>query len=85
MLCSLLNVVLFISRFASEDDGLSAPLALAALPEGGLVVRTYKRLHMCNGPNIRLAWITACAVLARRSCELHPLLSSSHTRRKLAH
>jgi DNA-binding beta-propeller fold protein YncE len=61
------------------------PYALAALPEGGLVVRTLERLHVFNGPNIRLTWITACAVLARLNRELHPLLSSSHTRRKLVH
>jgi hypothetical protein len=63
---------------------LDEPYALAALPEGGLVVRTYERLHVFNGPNVRLAWITACAVLARPIPGLHQATSRMHTRRKLA-
>jgi hypothetical protein len=49
---------------------LSDPRALSVLPEGGLVVRTRERLHVFNGLNVRLAWITACAVLERSSLEL---------------
>jgi hypothetical protein len=60
------------------------PRALAALPEGGLVVRTRERLHVFNGRNVRLAWITACAVLARPIPELQQSTSRIHTRRKLA-
>jgi hypothetical protein len=63
---------------------LDKPLALEALPEGGLVVRTLGCLHVFNGPNARLAWITACAVLARPIPELHQSTSRMHTRRKLA-
>jgi hypothetical protein len=50
---------------------LDDPRALAALPEGGLVVRTRKCLHVFNGLSVRLAWITACVTLARPICELH--------------
>jgi hypothetical protein len=50
---------------------LDKQLALAALPEGGLVVRTLGCLHVFNGLNVRLAWITACAVYARPIPELH--------------
>jgi hypothetical protein len=50
---------------------LNAPRALATLPEGGLVVRAAAQLHVFNGLNARLAWITACAVLARPIRELH--------------
>jgi hypothetical protein len=64
---------------------LDKPLALEALPEGGLVVRTLGCLHVFNGPNARLAWITACAVLARPIPELHQSTNRMHTRRKLAH
>ena len=63
---------------------LDEPYALAALPEGGLVVRTHKRLHVFKGLNVRLAWITACAVLARPIPELHQSTSRMRTRRKLA-
>jgi hypothetical protein len=62
---------------------LDDPRALAALPEGGLVVRTRRRLHVFNGLNVRLAWITACAVFARPIPELHQSTSRMHTRRKL--
>jgi hypothetical protein len=51
---------------------LGYPRALATLPEGGLVVRTRERLHVLNGLNVRLAWITACVVLTRRIPDLHP-------------
>jgi hypothetical protein len=64
---------------------LEKPRALAALPEGGLVVRTRERLHVFNGLNVRLAWITACAVLARPIPELHQSTDRMRTRRKLAH
>jgi len=64
---------------------LDDPCALAALPEGGLVVRTRERLHVFNGLNVRLAWITACVVLARPIRELHSSSSRMHPRRKLAH
>ncbi len=47
---------------------LNAPLALAALPDGGLVVRAREQLHVFNGRNVRLAWITACLVLPRPLC-----------------
>jgi hypothetical protein len=50
---------------------LDDPRALVALPDGGLVVRTYKCLHVFNGLNVRLAWITACVTLARPIRELH--------------
>jgi hypothetical protein len=63
---------------------LDDPRALAALPEGGLVVRTRERLHVFNGLNVRLAWITACAVFARPIPELHQSTSRMYTRRKLA-
>jgi hypothetical protein len=63
---------------------LDDPLALAALPDGGLVVRTRKRLHVFNGLNVRLSWITACAVFARPIPELHQSTSRMRTRRKLA-
>ena len=62
---------------------LDDPRALAALPEGGLVVRTLGCLHVFNGLNVRLAWITACAVFARPIPELHQPTSRMHTRRKL--
>jgi hypothetical protein len=51
---------------------LIRPHALAALPEGGLVVRTRERLHVLNGLNVCLAWITACVVLTRPIPDLHP-------------
>ncbi len=63
---------------------LKVPYALAALPEGGLVVRALERLYVFNGLNVRLAWITACAVLAHPIRELHPSSSRIHSRRKLA-
>ena len=63
---------------------LSDPRALSVLPEGGLVVRTRERLHLFNGLNVRLAWITACAVYARPIPELHQSTDRMHTRRKLA-
>jgi hypothetical protein len=50
---------------------LDEPYALAALPEGGLVARVYERLHVFNGPNVRLAWITACVTFACPFRELH--------------
>jgi hypothetical protein len=50
---------------------LNKPYALAALPEGGLVVREYERLHVFNGLNVRLAWITACVVIALSTRGLH--------------
>ena len=51
---------------------LDNPRALAALPEGGLVVRTREQLHVFNGLNARLAWITACVMLARPIPDMHP-------------
>jgi hypothetical protein len=48
------------------------PHALAALPEGGLVVRTRERLHVFNSLNVRLAWITTCVVIALPIRGLHP-------------
>jgi hypothetical protein len=63
---------------------LDQPLALAALPDGGLVVRTRERLHVFNGLNVRLTWITACVTLARPIPEQQQSTSRMRTRRKLA-
>ncbi len=86
--------LVYVSRAGEVTDALDStvtsaiplddPRALAALPEGGLVVRTRERLHVFNGPNVRLAWITACAVFARPIPELHQPTNRMHTRRKLA-
>jgi hypothetical protein len=56
---------------ATNYTPLSDPYVLAALPEGGLLVGTLERLHVFNGLNVRLAWITVCVTLARPIRGLH--------------
>ncbi len=43
------------------------PSTLAALPDGGLVVREFqdRRFHVFHGLGLRVEWITACVSLAR--------------------
>ncbi len=48
------------------DSTFSAPSALAALPDGGLVVREWGKFHVFRGLGLRVEWITACVSLARK-------------------
>ncbi len=38
------------------------PPALGALPDGGLVVRDYERIHVLYGHALRVAWLSACVM-----------------------
>jgi hypothetical protein len=55
-----------------EEDGLhygfGGPVALAVLPDGGMVVREWEgnRLQIFRGFELRKTWIIACATLASR-------------------
>ncbi len=48
-----------------RDAKSKHPTALAALPDGGLVVRNYFCLQVFRGLGLRVEWITACVSLAR--------------------
>jgi hypothetical protein len=50
------------------DGEFNLPATLAALPDGGLVVRDWygKRFQVFHGLELRKAWITVCVTLATR-------------------
>jgi hypothetical protein len=52
-----------------DEDDPDMPVALAALPDGGLVVRkigNYK-LHMFRGQQLRHEWVAACVTITARN------------------
>jgi hypothetical protein len=64
--------VALLARTASGDPG---PSTLAALPDGGMAVRSWagRRLQVFLGRGLRIAWVTVCAkYVAQR--DRHPLL-----------
>ncbi len=54
------------SVFRGPSNGeFQASIALAALPDGGLVMRKWNRLLVFRGLGLRVQWITACMLTAR--------------------
>ncbi len=53
---------------AYGNGEFSAPTALAALPDGGMVVREFfgSRFQIFHGLGLRKTWISACVILAAR-------------------
>ncbi len=47
------------------DDPMDS-IALAALPDGGLIVRRRARFEVLHGLDLRINWMAACACLLRR-------------------
>ena len=55
---------------AGRGDGeFNSPTALAAIPDGGIVVREFhgERFHVFRGFELRKTWITVCVTLGRRN------------------
>ncbi len=62
------EVVGVYGKHGSWDGEFDCPSALAALPDGGLVVREFwcRRFQVFRGLGLRVEWITACVSLARK-------------------
>jgi hypothetical protein len=60
--------VAVLGKKGGGDGEFNVPTALAALPDGGMVVREWNsaRFQVFHGLELRKAWITMCVTLATR-------------------